>query len=92
MTLNLCTWDRTDTFNKNNTFSLQPGDEIISINNHKLRQSTKAQAEEIIKKEVSKNAQSENRLEIKVRRTGFYPTFADDKLVWYKVPDYNYYK
>ena len=73
-------------------FSLQPGDEIISINNHKLRLSTKKQAEDIIKTECSKNAHGETRLEIKVRRIGFYPTFVNEQLVWYKVPDYNYFR
>lgn len=35
-------------------FSLQPGDQILSINKHDLRQVTKNQAENLINKEINK--------------------------------------
>jgi hypothetical protein len=75
-------------------YRLQPGDQILSINKHDLRQVTKNQAENLINKEINKIfATGQVRLDIVVKRTGFYPTIDhEDKIIWKKVPDYHYFR
>jgi len=75
-------------------YRLQPGDQILSINKHDLRQVTKNQAENLINKEIHKvSATGQVRLDIVVKRTGFYPTIDhEEKLIWKKVPDYHYFR
>jgi len=55
---------------------------------------TKNQAENLINKEINKvTANGQVRLDIVVKRTGFYPTIDhEEKLIWKKVPDYHYFR
>merc|ERR1712131_150346 len=52
------------------------------------------QAENLINKEINKvSATGQVRLDIVVKRTGFYPTIDhEERLVWQKVPDYHYFR